>query len=94
MAWYDEFYDTVGPAVSRAFEWMEENPTATGAIAGAASAGLDYLSEKEKNKLYQNRLEQEARFNERRPSSGGDQYASHAQNITGGTGLLQRGQLT
>ncbi|WP_027854703.1 hypothetical protein [Marinobacterium litorale] len=85
---FGDLFDTVGDYASKAFDWMEENPTATGAIAGAASAGLQYLSAKEQQDYYEKKLKQEERFNARRPSSGSQGYGSHTTNLTGGTGLL------
>lgn len=85
---FGDLFDTVGDYASKAFDWMEANPTATGMIAGAASAGLQYMSAKEQQDYYRKRMEQEERFNARRPSSGNNGYDSHSRNLTGGTGLL------
>jgi hypothetical protein len=90
-------FDTVGEYASKAFDWMEANQTAAGAIAGLAGAGLNYMASQDEieaaDRRLQKQLEQQARFNERRPSSGNENYASHVQSLTGGTGLLKRGQL-
>lgn len=85
---FGDLFDTVGDYASKAFDWMKANPTATGMIAGAASAGLQYMSAKEQQDYYRKRMEQEERFNARRPSSGNNGYDSHSRNLTGGTGLL------
>lgn len=87
----------VGEYSTIAFDWMKDNPEATAAIAGAAGAGLAYMSEQDRIKAEERMLEkkmaQDDRFKERRPSSGNENYGSHLAGFSGGTGLLKRGQL-
>lgn len=72
-----------------AWDWL--NSDSGMQIGGAIISGLGagYMAKKEA-KLYEKRLEQEARFKERKASSGGDNYGSHVNKfIAGGqTGLL------
>ena len=81
-----DFFQPVTDTVSSVGNWMSENPGATSAIGGAATAGLNYL-EGEKQREFdmrRDREERDWRDSRSQASSGTDNYGSHYQGLTKG----------
>jgi hypothetical protein len=91
-----DFFKPVLDAGSKIFDFIDKNPETSkilaGAIGGAATGAAAYYGNKQQSKndmkMLQARLDQEAKFKERRASSGDSGYGDHAKNLVGGTGLL------
>ncbi|MCF1437220.1 MAG: hypothetical protein LPD71_00185 [Shewanella sp.] len=81
-----DFFEPVIDTVSSVGGWMEDNPGATQAIGGAATATLNYM-DAEKQRQHDLRREREERaYRDSRSmaSSGEDNYGSHYQGLTKG----------
>lgn len=93
MSWISDAWDVVSDWGSDAMDWISDNPDTAKMVLGGIAGGVDaYYAQQaldEKMRLEREKLEQEARFKERRASnSDAYNYGSHNQSITGGTGLL------
>lgn len=81
-----DWFEPVTETVSNVGKWMGDNPGATSAIGGAASAGLQYMND-EKQRDYdmrQQREERAYRDNRSKASSGIGNYGSHTSSLTKG----------
>ncbi|CAL9956355.1 hypothetical protein VPH219E481_0016 [Vibrio phage 219E48-1] len=91
MSWFNSLMDTG----TQVFSWMEENPTATSFIGGAAVGALSYLEAKE-DRDFQRELRDEER--EYRSTFGGastTDAGKEAPTLSSlGEGIVTGGKLT
>lgn len=88
FGWFGDAAKTVGNSINN-------HPDAwklgAGLVGGAASGYMNAKTAKDQMKfqerMLENKMAQDEKFNERRASSG-DNYDSHVNNLVGGTGLL------
>ncbi len=91
MSWFNSLMDTG----TQVFSWMEENPTATSFIGGAAVGALSYLEAKE-DRDFQRELRDEER--EYRSTFGGASTTDAGKKAPAlsnlGEGIVTGGKLT
>lgn len=74
MGWMNSILDTA----SKAFSWLDKNPTATSFIGGAAMAGLSYMKSSREAKDARKQYERQRKDAMILPSSPGDKYGTIA----------------
>jgi len=89
----DDFWSKTGDFLGGAWDFVASNDDLMAGLAFGAVSGIGkYLTTqdqlKAEEKRWQAELAQRERINERKASSGEDNYGSHIAGFQGGTGLL------
>lgn len=85
-----DWFTPVTKTASNVGTWMKDNPGATSAIGGVASAGMEYMNAEKQREFDMRRTREERAWRESRSkaSSGNSGYGSHNYSLT--KGLLAR----
>ena len=81
-----DWFEPVSETVSNVGNWMKDNPGATAAIGGAASAGMQYMNAAQQREFDKRQAREERAWRENRSkaSSGNYDYGSHTASLTKG----------
>ena len=81
-----DWFTPVTETVSSVGKWMGDNPGATAAIGGAASAGINYMNAEKQRETDKRRAREERAYRDSRSkaSSGDYNYGSHTASLTKG----------
>lgn len=89
MAWYDSILDTG----TKVFSWMEDNPTATSFIGGAAAAGLNYYNTRQQAKDRRREIEDQRRYREKFGGASTTEAGKTPPSLVGGKNTLTNGSM-
>ncbi len=91
MSWFNSLMDTG----TKVFSWMEENPTATSFIGGAAVGALSYLEAKEEREFQRELRDEEREYRSTFGGSSTTDAGKKAPTLSSlGEGIVTGGSLT
>jgi hypothetical protein len=91
-SWFSPIVDTVSSGFTSAFNYIDNNEWAANMLAGGASAGLNYMVQKDANEQYMKALDRREDREDRRYFVGGSPGMGSYGSLT--NGLLTNGSLT
>ena len=89
MSWYDSILDTG----TKVFSWMEDNPTASSFIGGAAASGLSYYSGRQQAKDRRDEVQDDRRYREQFGGASNTDAGKTPNQLVGGTNSLTNGSM-